>query len=739
MAKLKDNEILSICRQESTQAQSYVTSEISDDRENAMDRYLGLPFGDEVAGQSTVVTRSTLETVEWIMPSLLRIFVAGDDIIRYEPETPEDEQFAEQATDLANVVFNKDNNGFLILNTWFKDALLQKMGVLKTDYNEDESTTTTEYTGLSLPELTNLLYDDSVEVDEHTSVLADGSEYDPAVDLLVDEQGMSPEVFHNVKVTRTVTKGRIEILPVPPEEFYQSYDSADPDKAAYLEHRVSKTRSKLVEEGFDKKVVDSLPGGDSNDENGEEQARMGTTHTDEHADSTMKEVIVHDSYVFIDTNDDGIAEWWNIVWVGEHILEKTEVKGQPFSTICPIPLPHRAYGLSLADLMSDLERIKTTLFRQTLNNLYLSNNPEREVDINKVVDLDDFLTTRPGGIKRVEQIGASREIAYPFVAEKSYMMIDGLDNMGSKRTGVSDMSAALDADVLANETATASNNNMAQKNQRVEMIARIFAETGVKHLFRRILNLLVEHQDKPRTLKMRGEWVQMDTSGWNPEMDVSIEVGLGHGNRDQQVSHLNNILMWQKEILASGGVPGSKGPMVTPKHIYNVMEKMITTVGFKSADFAFSDPGDGQAQQQEQGPDPQQALIQAQMQIEQQKGQIAMQKAQMDNQTKQEQVKLSHHEAMQKLELEAEKLDIEREKIAADMQQTAAKIRSDEAQSAAQLDAKADLELAKIADGANARAEAKDPVTVNVGGGSREINVQRNADGSLTGSMTDGG
>ena len=737
--KMTDDELLTICRQESYQAESYITSEVSQEREDAMERFLGSPYGDEVAGRSSVVTRDVLETIEWVMPSLLKVFVSSDDIVSYNPEGPEDEEFAKQATDLANVVFHKDNNGFLILNTWFKDALLQKQGVVKSYWDESESTTTTSYTGLNLMEFISKVSDDNVEVTEHSETNLDGSEYEgEADDDVTDEMYIKPETLHNVTVIKKAEKNRIKIMPIPPEEFYMSYDAADPDDATYLEHRAGKTKTQLINEGFDKKLIEGLAGDDTIDPTGERQTRMGTSTEmrDNAADKTMQEIDVHESYLWADTNGDGIAEWTRVLWVKDEILEQETVTKQPFSVITPVTVPHRAYGLSLADLVMDLSRIRTVIMRQTLDSLYLANNPEREVDVNLIVDMDDFLTTRPGGIKRVNQINASREIAHPFVAQHSFPMLDGLDGMMAKRTGVSDMAMGIDADVLSNVNSSVDMNARDARNQRVEMIARIFAETGVKHLFRRILNLLVENQDKPRTIKLRNQWVEMDTNGWNPEMDVTIDVGLGHGNRDQQVSHLNNILSWQKEILASGGLG-----MVTPKHVYNTMEKMLSAVGFKNADPFVSDPGDEPMQQPEQK-DPQEALINAQMQIEQGKAKAAMAKAQMENETKLQQIRLTHHEKMQALELDTEKLDIEREKIAASMNETAAKIRSDEAKAAADLDAKAQIELARMNEKATDRQhnmmEGDKNRHVNMMKGQKSVNIQRQADGSLQGTMTDG-
>jgi len=705
---ISDSDLLALVRRESNQAESYIVSEIAQDRENAMERYLGEKYGDEQEGRSQVVSRDTLEVVEWAMPSLLRIFTSGDDIVKYKPVGPEDEEFAEQATDLANHIFYNDNNGFLILNSWFKDALLQKMGVLKTYWSEEEKSSHEEYRGLSEEEYLEIVSDEGVKVDKHTAYDVPGFEVQESPeDLDVTEPADKPEAgeqeyyyqppqMHDVDITRTTTEGRIHIDSIPPEEFYISYSSADPDKADYLEHRARKTATQLIVEGFDKKIVDGLPDSATNDPTGERQTRMGNSQTDyeEHADNTMRELNVHESYVYVDTDDDGVAEWHQVIWVGDYILERIQIDHQPFSILTPIPIPHRAYGLSFADVTMDLERIKTVLLRQTLDNLYLSNNPEREVNVNKIVSMDDFMMTRPGGLKRVEEIGASREISYPFVAQHSFAMLDGLDAMISRRTGISDRVAGVDANALQNETATASNNNMAASNQRLEMTARIFAETGVKHLFRRILQLLVQNQDQARTIRLRGEWVEMDPRSWNAEMDVRIDVGLGHGNRDQQVGHLSNILMWQKDILASGGLPGPDGkPMVTPLHIFNTMERMVKTVGFKSADDFFNEPSEGSMPPPQQGADPQQALIQAQQQIEQMKAQQRMDVAQLKVQADDGKAQREHGVAMAKLHLEKSKIDIEREKIAAGLQGVAAKIDADQQKAADQLRFQAEREL----------------------------------------------
>ncbi|MCK5013201.1 MAG: hypothetical protein KAS66_05235 [Candidatus Omnitrophica bacterium] len=738
---LTNEEILSLVRQESNAAESYVTSEISEEREDALERYLGEDYGDEMPGRSKVIDRSVFEVIEWAMPSIMRVFSSGDDVVEYTPKGPEDEENAKQATDYANFVFYSDNPGFLILNTWFKDAFLAKMGVVKSWWEEKTTIEHESYSGLTDDELMVFEQDDEVEITALTSYGMDGIEREDNETAILGMDGLPLPSVYDIDIKRTITDGRIKVMPVPPEEFYISSRSADPDTAPYLEHRTNKTPTDLINEGFDKKIVENLPGDDNNDPNGERETRMGQTYDEEdRSDNAMREIAIHDSYVWLDKGETGVAERYNVIWAGEVILECKPTSKQPFSLISPIPIPHRAYGLSFADIVSDLQRIKTTLLRQTLDNLYLSNNPEREVDIKKIVSMDDFLMTRPGGIKRVKEIGATREISHPFVAQHSFAMLDGLDSMISNRTGIKDAVTGVDADVLANETATASNNNMAAANQRIEMVSRIFAETGVKHLFRNMLHLMVQHQDKPRTIRLRNEWVEVDPRTWNAEMDVTIEVGLGHGNKDQQVGHLMNILTWQKEMLASGGVQAEDGPpMVKPKHIYNTFEKVIKAVGFKNVDSFMDDPGDGPLPQPEQGQDPNAALIQGQMQIEQMK----LQGKQMELQAKMSaddvKAQREHELAVAKLRLEQEKLEIDREKIRADMQQTAAKIESDKDQAAAKL--YADVERDRL----NAQEADKDRVLnisenqrnreAKAASPQRQVKVERDEDGNLVGTM----
>jgi len=736
---MDDSEILNIVRLESADAESYINSEISEDREEALKSYLGEPYGDEVAGSSQVVTREVMETIEWAMPSILKVFAGGDDVVDFQPVGPEDEKSAEQATDYINYCFYNDNPGFLILNTWFKDALIAKMGVVKSFWEVKEKAYEEDYSGLSQAQYNLLTDSDSVEVLEHTAYTQDGlevedGEFDVAgVDVMT---GQPIEFMHDVKIRVTTKEGRMKTVNIPPEEFYISRQGVDPDSSPYLEHRATMTASDLVAMGFDRKTVESIPSASEDDPSGERQIRMGTSDDEEtRADPAMRDITVYESYVFLDKDDSGIARRHKVLWAGEEILETELCEHQPFSIIQTIPIPHRAYGLSLADIVVDLQRIKTTIMRQTLNNLYLSNNPEREVLEGKV-NIEDLMQSRPGGLKRVKQMGSIREIAYPFVAAQSFTMLDGIDSMISKRTGISNAVTGIDADVLQNETATASNNQAAAANQRLETICRIFAETGVKHLFKTYLRMMVKHQDKQRVIRLRNEWVEMDPRSWNAEMDVSIDVGLGHGNKDQQVAHLMNLMNWQKEMLASGGVG-----MVRPKHIYNTFSKIVKAIGFKSIEPFMDDPGDEPLPQPEQGQDPNAALIAGQMQIEQLKAQLKMAETRAKIQVDTQKIHVDHQHEMHKLGLEREKLDVEREKIAAQMDQTAAKLEVEKEKAGAQLAMEADRlrydaeqkERDRGMSAAEKREDRMHQAAISERKSQKMVKMQRGPDGSMTG------
>ena len=672
-AKLTNLEIQSMADREVKDCVGYLNSTITAERETALRYYNGEPFGDEQEGRSSVISRDVLDAVEWALPSLLRIFAGTDNVVEYEPTGPEDEATAKQATDYVGHVFYKDNPGFQILYGMFKDALLQKVGVVKHWWETGEKYETATFTGLDEAAYVQLVSDDDIEVLEHSTdseeTVVSGEDGQPIVQAYTT---------HDVKIRRKCDYGKVAVEGLPPEEFLISSRAKSVMDASFVGHRTTKTRSDLIEMGFKRDEIEELGGSSDTDEDltGENQARFNdedfSSDSTNATDPSMREILIVEGYMRADVNGDGIAERIR-VWLGGSGAMKLltppesesedkweEIDEVPFSAICPLPIPHKFFGMSLADLVLDVQLIKSTLMRQALDNLYLTNNPEKEVAVPLVANMDDFLMSRPGGIKRVKQIGACREIAVPFTAEKSFLMLDYLDRVKETRTG-SSPSVSADSEALQNQSATAVQSVDEARDQRLELIARIFAETGVKDMFRAILKLIIKNQDKPRMIRLRNEWVEMDPRYWNAEMDVTINVGLGHGSRSRQAQALIPILGMQREALAAGGLNG----MVTPKHIYATASKLTQIAGFKNTEAFFADPGDGPMPTP---PNPKVQEAQAKMQLEGQKMQMQaqndQQKIQADMQADQMRAQV---EIQMKREQMAAEMQLKREQMLAEM------------------------------------------------------------------------
>jgi len=593
MTTMTDSELKSILAAEIADSFAHLGGELSEQRRKALRYYLGEPFGNEQEGRSKVVSTDVADVVEWILPALLRIFTAGDEVVRFEPTGPEDEEVAKQATEYVNWIFARDNAGFLNLYMLFKDALLQKNGIAKVWWEEAEPATRESYSRKSFEEIQLILMDPEVEPIAHSEYQDQG--------VVIGPNGLPVETavtHHDLVVKRRRKCGAVRIMTVPPEEFLISRRARSIEEAPFVAHRLRKTVSELIEMGYDRDLVGRLPESEEDDPTGERRERFALEedHDRNAADGpnrAMREIWLTECYIKCDWDGDGIAERRKITVAGggQEILDNEPWDGPiPFISLTPIPMPHRFFGLSIADLVMDLQLIKSTILRQILDNLYLSNNG-RHI-ISDQVNLDDLLTARPGGIVRLKNgalpgQGHIVPLDTPLVAAQAFPMLEYIDGVREDRTGVTRYTQGLDADTL-NKTATGINQIMTAAQQRVELIARVFAETGVKDLFRKILELVNRHQNAPRIIRLRNRWVPMDPREWNTQMDVSISVGLGTGNKDQMLAHLRSLLDIQVQAIRMQG--GVDGPLVRLENVYNTLAKLVENAGLKSADPYFTDP-----------------------------------------------------------------------------------------------------------------------------------------------------
>ena len=674
---MDDGKLKSILENEIDNAIGYLDTETTQARTQALEYYLRQPYGNEVEGRSQIVTGEVAEAIDGALPQLVRVFTQSDDIVRFEPKHPGDEEGAKQATDYCNWVFYTQNPGFTILHNWFKDALLQKNGVVKCYWDIKEDVTKEEYRGLTDDEMVMLLSDGKYEIVAQDTTVLDGG---------VGEDG-APVVMqsHDVIVAKRTQSGSVKVENVPPEEFLISKRARSIADSPFVAHRKLLPRSDLIAMGFDPEIVANLPSYNDLSFTDERIARYSRgEQPDEEAslDESMQEVEVYEAYLRTDYDGDGVAELRQIFYAGSDILNNTETDYLPFHSLCPIPIPHKFFGESLADRSMDIQLIKSTVVRQMLDNLYLSNNA-RVGAVEGQVNLDDLLSVTPGGVVRMKNPQAIVPLAVPSVIAQAFPMLQYLDDAQTKRTGISDMQQGLNPDVLQNVTAAAVAASTAAAGGKLELIARIFAETGVRTLFQGILQLLCKYQDKPTLMRMRGKYIPIDPRSWSNEYDVDISVGLGTGNKAEQMTMLQMVLAKQEAILQQFG---PANPLCTVGQYRNTLGRFIEAAGFTDSAEFFKEvtPEIEQqlAQPQQPQPDPTvQALIQqsqAQIQIAQQKAQADVQAAQ---QKAQADIALQREKAAADIQIQREKaqasLLLKQEELAAEIQLKSAQLGAD--------------------------------------------------------------
>jgi hypothetical protein len=490
---------------------------------------------------------------------------------------------------------------------------------------------------------------------------------------------------YDVKVRKVKKFGQVRIENVPPEEFIISKKARTITDSPFCAHRKLTTRSELIAMGFDADIVENLPTYEDLEYTPERVARysQGEQPLNQVSaiDKSMEEVEVFECYIRADYDDDGIAELRKVVYAGHEILENEEIDYVPFCSICPIPMPHKFYGHSLADRTMDLQLIKSTITRQILDNLYLTNNA-RVMAVDGQVNLDDLLTVTPGGVVRVKSPQAVQQLSVAPVAGQSFPMLEYLDRIQERRTGITATSQGLDPNILQNTTAAAVAAMQNAAAGRMELIARTFAETGVRDLFLNILHLVCKYQDKARIVRLQGKYVSVDPRQWRTQYDIHINVGLGTGTREQQLTMLSMILQKQEALL---GTPLGQ-TLVGIEQYRSVLGRFIESAGFADSSEFFREVSPEQLQQMQQQnalqTDPQTQAIMAQMQAQIQADQA---RAQSDIQVQQAKaqadIQLQREKAAASIQLEREKaeatLQLKIAEFQAEAQMKAAKVGAD--------------------------------------------------------------
>lgn len=610
---MSEEELQGIVSSEIVDAISFIDEDIAPRRAQATEYYFGDPFGDEEDGRSQVVSMDVRDTIQGMLPSLMRIFFGPERVVEFAPNGPEDIATAEQATDYVDFIFKRDNPGFQILHSAFKDALVRKTGVIKYWWDESVDVRAESFTMLDEQSMMLLTSDPDVEISAVREYEMPGFEQqNQAMGIM-----MPPPMMYDVEIKRRIKRGKVRIETLPPEEFLIDRRAKSIDDATFVAHRSMKTVSELVAMGYDyEMVVDNSGDNYEFDTNDEYQARnpWAVVRGSTNPDPSVRHVLYIESYQKVDFDGDGIAELRKICTIGNsHKVVHNEITDErPFASFCPDPEPHTFFGMCPADVTMDIQRIKSNVQRGMLDSLSQSIYPRTAV-VEGQANIEDVMNTEVGAVIRMRAPGMVQPFATPFVGEAAFPMLEYLDDVKQNRTGISKAASGLDADALQSTTKAAVSATVSAAHQHIEMIARIFAETGLRRLFRGVLKLVIENQDKERMIRLRNTFVPVDPRSWDVGMDVIVNVGVGDGTLEERMAMLTQVAARQEMILQAYG---AENPVVKIQQYTNTLAKMLQLAGFKDSQNYFNQlPADFEMPAAEPDkPTPEEMLAQVQAQ-----------------------------------------------------------------------------------------------------------------------------
>ncbi|EOE0154409.1 hypothetical protein ACJ8S7_005062 [Klebsiella pneumoniae] len=650
MAKLSNEEILSIIGSELSNATgSSENDSIQQNRQRALAMYLG-EKGEVQEGRSSVVSTDVADSIEWIMPEVMKAFTQNNEVVTFDPVGPEDRRQAEIESRYVYDTIIKDNEGFIAMHEFFKDALLQKNGFFKVFYNDTTETQKVNFTGLTVIEFEMLQAEPFIEITGVT-------------ENVIEVEGGSIQSF-DVNAIRTIPNGKIELMCVAPEDIRvnRMHNSVSLKNARFIAHSMLKTRSELIEDGYSRDVIDELPTEDIEFEEsknyrfamqGENITPLGSV-----GDKSQCVYEVSECYIMMDIDDDGIAERCKITVAGvtnpTHILDIEEVDEWPFISATAILMPHKLFGLSIYDRLKEIQQQKTALLRNVLDNVYLQNN-QRTAAIEGQVNLDDLLISRPGGVVRVKTPNSIVPITTPPLSGDAYKMFDYLDGVRAGRSGVSPEGTVGDQAIGDSVGSEGLERILNQKEELVGLMVRVFAETGIKPLCEMVRRLLIKHVDTTVDYEFHQEWVQINPAQWKTRNKTTVRVGTGSGNRKEQAAAVMQILGFQEKILAN---PSQS--LVTESKVFAALNDFCKLAGMPGAAAYFLDPNSPEGQQNKQQVD--QSLQQQQKQEAEQQQLLAQVQIKIANaeeskaQTQRQNVELTHQKNMLQQQLDQQKL-----------------------------------------------------------------------------------
>ena len=656
MQRMTNDELLSFLENEEEAAEFQRDTLFLEDRKKATRAYLRMPYGTEEDGRSSVVTSDVFDAVEGMLPDLVEVFTGSDKAVVFEPVGPEDEESAVQITNACNYVFYKQNNGFTVLYSALKDGLLLKTGAVKWGYEKKRTPSFARYKAIDENQIAAFLDENpNAEIVEKTEV-------DPDPSLVAEylSAGIEPPKFFNVYVKTVAEKGHVYVRAIHPDDLFISsdHDSVHLDECRYVAHVTQQTLSDIREMGFDVSADDMRESLDEEHLNKSVERLLINQDKENPDDESSIVGTLREEYVLVDFDGDGVAERRRILRLGDMILENKACSHVQIAAWTPYILTHQHTGFSVADLVEDFQRIHTEILRNQLDNLALANNQETVVltdnQESPLANIDDLLNRRPGGILRERVPGAIRPYSQQWQGIQANPMLEQLSVEKENRTGWTRYSQGLDSNSL-NKTMGGMQMIMNASQKRMKLMARIAAETLVAPMFRGIFKTLTDSDIENISYRLNGKFVNYSISEWNDQYDMTVNVGIGSGDVQQQSQFLQQIAQAQAAAMGSP----LAGTLITPKNIYNLQARLVENAGFKNPGEFWTDPDTVPPKPPQPGPvDPIIEIEKAKLMNDQHKTQA---KFQIDQQKSQSDLQAEREKFEAKLRFDAEQAALDRQ------------------------------------------------------------------------------
>ncbi len=662
---ISDDDLLSLTDLYICESVKFIDEEISDDRVKGLKYFRGDPLGNEVEGRSQVRSTDVRDAIEWTLPSLMRVFFQGEDPVMIHGVGEQDIVPAKNAQKWIKHVLTRMNGGFMLYYHWFKDSMMKKNGFVTAYWNTEKKSYREQFTELSQADYELLESDETYDIDE-------SEQYDKEIQIQYDPQ-LPPlattVTLYDVKVTHTIDENTIRLEGINPEELFTLEDTVDCKNSRFWLHRPRKTLSELREAGYeidDDVPSETLPAEDKTNVEIMEKHRHGydpllddqVSEDVSHFDPSMKKVYFYKMDLKVDLDDTGIAQWWRVCRVGNEIVEKTRILYPMYPTITPYPNSHMLFGDSYADIIGSFQELKTSMHRIVLDYIYYATNPRAELDMSKWSDeftFDDWINNAPNSMVRVRESGAVNPI-YPAPLQPQLLsLLEYWEGQKESRIGVTRYSMGLDGDSL-NKTAAGVTNIMQAATERIELVARIFAETGVKDLVKMLLDLTTEYPEMADPLMLRlndGKEAVLTAESVRGSFDFNITVGTGSGDRAQIMQGLFGLFNMYEKMIQWGAGPTAEKRLVSWRNLHNLVSEYVKLSGIQNVSDFTTNPEAPRRPDESPPPEPQKD---AQQIATEQQGQYL----QAELQHKDKELALKREEAQAKNELERAKIRLQK-------------------------------------------------------------------------------